>query len=106
MLADAVSPPGTPSFSLGGAASSFGFKSFEQVDKSIFGEFSNGARAVVNFAMEGTNLNVAIRILTKVAAETLRNIENGALNAGKASGASTVTIIGGMVKDKIAPLLG
>ena len=106
IAADAIAPPGTPSFSASNAAANFGFKTLTQTGANEFvGRFSNGANMLVNLSKEGSNLNVTIPFLTKISAETMRNVEKGAISAARAEGASTVTIIGAMVKDKIVPLL-
>ena len=103
-IADTIAPPGTPSFSVAGAAEAFGFKSFESAGGLVGGELKNGATAAVNFSKAGSELGVGISFV-KGPAGTLGQLESGVINAAKATGAESVKITASMVKDSMAKLL-
>lgn len=70
----------------------------------VGGELANGARAAASFSQSGSELSIGISVL-KGPTGTLAEIEKGAVNAGKATGAESVKITAAMAKDSMARLL-
>ena len=94
------------SFSAERAIGGFGFKTVENLGGTFVGQFSNGARVAVNVGMVGSEMKATLPLLSKISAETLGNIEKGALNAAKGEGAISVTIKATMANDAMASILG
>jgi len=86
------------------AAKAFGFKSFASAGGVVGGQLENGGSAIVAFSRSGSELGVTVSVV-RGPAGTLSNIEKGAINAAKSTGASSVKISARMVKESMGRLL-
>jgi len=103
-VADAMAPPGTPSFNVASAAENFGFKAADAMGNMVGGELKGGGSALVSFAKSGEQFGVNISMISGPAG-TLSKVEAGAINAARAEGASSLTLSASMVKDSMGRLL-
>jgi RHS repeat-associated protein len=91
-----------------GLAKAFGFKEgFKTAEGIVAGELKNGGTALVNFAKAGDSLGVGISFVgsPKGVTGTLGAVQKGIINAGKASGASSVTVVAKNVDANLAKVL-
>ena len=86
------------------AAKAFGFKSFATAGGLVGGELESGGSALVNFSRSGSELGVTVSAV-RGPAGTLSKIEQGAVNAARSQGASSVKIAAKMVKASMGRLL-
>jgi RHS repeat-associated protein len=83
---------------------SFGFKSFGTAGSVIGGELEGGGSALIGVSRSGEQLGVNISMVSGPAG-TVAKLEQGAINAAKAQGASTLELKASMVKDSMGRLL-
>jgi RHS repeat-associated protein len=101
--------PGSPGFSVRGAAETLGIRTFEKIGESgAIGALENGAKLSVGFERAGSNLGVSISNIETATKGSInfKALEAGAQKVAEQQGASSVTVKAvSVINDKLAQTL-